>query len=254
MEIIIAKSLTPDESWKGTVRKTKPTILKLDVADSRTIHLFVEGKDVLYSVQKSDRITEDAGYVLTDTATNHSITSWAAEPGSYLISIRAGENSMGARVTISFKNDEEFAAWEEEQAALEEEELEEVQEKIEGKIEDSKEKEAEVTESEALQEAEEIPVNTEEEEDEAETDIERSIRLDVTWDTEEPEIGSTAHVEAVLTGYEDIIYSLQWQYSPDGSYWTDAVGEKQTSINVTLTEDNDNYHWRIVVYAEEPQE
>ena len=119
MEIIIAKSLTPDESWKGTVRKTKPTILKLDVADSRTIHLFVEGKDVLYSVQKSDRITEDAGYVLTDTSTNHSITSWAAEPGSYLISIRAGENSMGARVTISFKNDEEFAAWEEEQAALE---------------------------------------------------------------------------------------------------------------------------------------
>ena len=93
VEIIIAKSLTPDESWKGTVRKTKPTILKLDVADSRTIHLFVEGKDVLYSVQKSDRITEDAGYVLTDTATNHSITSWAAEPGSYLISIRAGKKN-----------------------------------------------------------------------------------------------------------------------------------------------------------------
>ncbi len=232
VEIIIAKSLTPDESWKGTVRKTKPTILKLDVADSRMIHLFVEGKDVLYSVQKSDRITEDAGYVLTDTATNHSITSWAAEPGSYLISIRAGESSMGARVTISFKNDEEFAAWEEEQAALEEE--------------------SDTQESETPEETEKTIEPISEEKKEPET--ERSIDYELTWDTDDPVIGDTAHFNAKLIGYEGLTYTLQWQMSPDKVHWTDIEGETNNTMDIVITPERNETYWRLTVYLEQPQE
>ena len=232
VEIIIAKSLTPDESWKGTVRKTKPTILKLDVADSRMIHLFVEGKDVLYSVQKSDRITEDAGYVLTDTATNHSVTSWAAEPGSYLISIRAGENSMGARVTISFKNDEEFAAWEEEQAALEEE--------------------SDTQESETPEETERTIEPISEEKKEPET--ERSIDYELTWDTDDPVIGDTAHFNAKLIGYEGLTYTLQWQMSQDKVHWTDIEGETNNTMDIIITPERNETYWRLTVYLEQPQE
>lgn len=232
VEIIIAKSLTPDESWKGTVRKTKPTILKLDVADSRMIHLFVEGKDVLYSVQKSDRITEDAGYVLTDSATNHSVTSWAAEPGSYLISIRAGENSMGARVTISFKNDEEFATWEEEQAALEAE--------PQGK------------------EKENIPEENGEEPKEAGTESEtekdllprRSVSMVINWDTDDPVLGDTAHMKAILEGYDGLSYSLQWQNSPDCETWKDISGATGETFDIRITEENNDLYWRILVYLE----
>ena len=111
--IIITKSLTPDESWSGSVRNRKATILKLDVAQAETIHMLVEGKDVCYSVQKADRLTEDAGHTLTDSQTNRSITSWSAEEGSYLISIHAGENSLLARVSITFLSESEFKELEE---------------------------------------------------------------------------------------------------------------------------------------------
>ena len=258
VEIIIAATLTPDQTWSGTARKTKPTILKLDVAEAQTIHMLVEGKDTLYSVQKSDRVTEDAGYVLTDAETNRSVTSFSAEAGSYLISLLAGENSLGARITVTFMNDEQFEAWEAEQEALaaeQQEEQEETGETEEG--EEQGEGEAGETKEGQLEATEPVPETApegENEENEPESETERSILLEVTWDTEEPEIGSTAHVEAILTGYEDVSYSLQWQYSPDGTDWTDAIGETSSSIDVTLTEENDNFHWRIVVYTEVPQE
>ena len=131
--IIITKSLTPDESWSGSVRNRKATILKLDVAQAETIHMLVEGKDVCYSVQKADRLTEDAGHTLTDSQTNRSITSWSAEEGSYLISIHAGENSLLARVSITFLSDSEFKELEEDAG---EDLTEETEEKITNDLSD----------------------------------------------------------------------------------------------------------------------
>lgn len=233
VEIIIAKSLSPDESWSGTVRKTRPTILKLDVAEAEMIHMFVEGKDVLYSIQKSDRITDDAGYTLTDTETNRGITSWDADPGSYLISIRAGENSIGARVAVRFKNDVEFALWEEEQTTLEEANtsVEEVSEEIgsepEGEVEGETENEPESA----------LPA-------------ERHVKLQLTWDTDEPAVGDVAHLRAVMTGYEDIKYSLQWQNSTDGEYWRDIAGETSENLDIMITDEMNNLTWRVMVYVE----
>ena len=270
IEIIIAKSLTPDESWKGTVRKTKPTILKLDVADSRMIHLFVEGKDVLYSVQKSDRITEDAGQTLTDTETNRSITSWAAEPGSYLISIRAGENSMGARVAISFMNDAEFTAWEEEQATPEAEEQgeqeDEIPEETEGEPESAEENPETVEgeprtedgeETETMEtEPETVPEDYEEEENKPESELfpERSVSMQIDWDTDDPAIGDTAHMKAILEGYDGLAYSLQWQNSFDCDTWNDIPGATAETFDIMITEENNDLYWRILVYLEAPSD
>lgn len=236
IEIIIAKALTPEESWNGKVRNNKPTILKLDVAQTRTIHMLVEGKDVCYSVQKSDRITEDAGQVLTDTETNRSITSWTAEAGSYLINIMAGEKSLLAKVTVSFMNDEEFEAWEAEQAALEAEENQ--------------------PEEELPEELKEEPETTPEENPEGNPgdEPERSVFITLSWDTDKPQNGDIAHFRSTLTGYESLIYTLQWQTSWDQDIWTDYLGATGPDLDVTMTDDLDGIYFRLVVFLEDEQE
>ena len=172
---------------------------------------------------------------MTDTETNRSITSWAAEPGSYLISIRAGENSMGARVTISFMNDVEFAAWEEEQVALEAE-LQGVEK--EGIPEEAGE------EQEGIQD---VP-------NEQEPETERSIEIELTWDYKYPIIGDTAHFTSTLTGYQDLTYSLQWQMSWDEEHWMDYPGAIKESLDVAITEELKGAYWRLVVYVEQDEE
>ena len=236
IEIIIAKALTPEESWNGKVRNNKPTILKLDVAQTRSIHMLVEGKDVCYSVQKSDRVTEDVGQVLTDTETNRSITSWTAEAGSYLISLKAGESSFAARVAVTFMTDEQFEAWEAEQVAMEAEKNTE-----------------EETPEEKEDESENNPEETENE-PESVSEIKRDIDFDFSWDTDKPKVGDTAHFKAKLTGYDDVNYSLQWQTSPDCITWTDYPGATTETIDVVITREINHYYWRLVVYVEEQQE
>ena len=239
IEIIIAKALTPEESWNGKVRNNKPTILKLDVAQTRTIHMLVEGKDVCYSVQKSDRITEDAGQVLTDTETNRSITSWTAEAGSYLISIKAGENSFAAKVAVTFMTDEEFATWEAEQAALEPEESnseETVTEETGVEHETITEVKKTVAEDENIPESELLP--------------ERSVSMVIDWDNPTPRLGDTAHMKAVLEGYDGLTYSLQWQNSFDCDTWNDISGATDDTFNVVITEENNDLYWRVLVYLE----
>ena len=236
IEIIITKALTPDESWNGTVRNKKATILKLDVAQAGMIHMFVEGKDVCYSVQKSDRVTEDAGKIMTDSETNRSVTSWSAEAGSYLISIYAGSNSLMSKVKVSFKNDEEFAAWEAEQAVPVIEE--------------------ETPEEDAPEDAKEVPEDAEETENEQEPDpeAERSVFITLSWDTENPKNGDVAHFESTLTGYDGLNYTLQWQTSWDQKTWTDYPAATESNLDVTLTKELDGIYFRLMVFLEEEQE
>ena len=226
MEIIIAKSLTPDESWSGTVRNRKPTILKLDVNQPGTIHMLVRGRNVCCSVQKSDRITEDAEQVPTDSETNRSITTWTAEVGAYLISVRAGESSLMAKAEVSFMNDEEFEAWEAEQAEPDNETAD--------------------PEETVEEESENRP--------ESENKPERSINVEITWDVPDPVIGATAHFSARLNGYEELNYTVQWQYSPDKETWYDLPGETEQTMDVKVTEENNLVYWRIQVFVEDDQE
>lgn len=253
IEIIIAKVLTPEESWNGKVRNNKPTILKLDVAQTRTIHMLVEGKDVCYSVQKSDRITEDAGQVLTDTETNRSITSWTAEAGSYLISIKAGENSFAAKVAVTFMSDEEFEAWGNEQDIID------TKKNTEENIEEVSEDETEVsdiTEQDEMtkKEIDQVHESENNEENRPESETERSIDIYLNWDYEYPIVGDTAHFTSKLTGYDDLSYTVQWQVSLDEENWKDYDGATQENLDVVITEELKGAYWRLVIYVEQDNE
>ena len=229
-EIIIVKSLTPDESWSGTVRR-KPSLLKLTVAQPQTIHMLVEGKDVFYSVQKADRFTEDSAETLTYEETKKGVKSWTAEAGSYLFSIRAGDNSLLAKVAVTFMNDAEFEAWETEQ----------VKDIAEGE-----------NTSEQPEENEQEAEAEEETDSEPQLLPERSVSMVIDWDTDDPVLGDTAHMKAVLEGYDGLTYSLQWQNSIDCETWNDIAGETAESFDVMITEENNDLYWRVLVYLEAP--
>ena len=54
---------------------------------------------------------------------------------------------------------------------------------------------------------------------------------------------------AVLHGYENVTYHLQWQVSTDGTAWTDMAGETGTTTTVLVTEENYLNYWRVLVTA-----
>ena len=107
---------------------------------------------------------------------------------------------------------------------------------------------------------EEQPEETPEEEPEdenrpeSEMEPERHITVDVSWDVPDPIIGDTAHLKATLDGYDELQYTMQWQYSPDKEIWYDIPGETGTAMDVVVTEENNVVYWRILVYVEEEEE
>ena len=70
----------------------------------------------------------------------------------------------------------------------------------------------------------------------------------------DPVIGDTAHFKAIMEGYEELQYTVQWQYSPDESTWYDIPNETNTTMDVVVTPENNIVYWRILVYVEESQE
>ena len=81
-----------------------------------------------------------------------------------------------------------------------------------------------------------------------------SVQISVTWDTEDPQIGDVAHFDSVLTGYESLPYTLQWQTSRDNETWTDYPGATGPQLDVVLTEDMDGVLFRLSVNVESTQE
>ena len=272
VEIVIAKTLQPGQSWNGTIKRKTPTILKLDVDYSRKVFILVEGEDVLASVQKADRYDETVSGTLTDAATKYLVIELNAEAGSYLLSLHAGENSLLAKAAVSVMDQAAYDAWIAEQQEIEEEQPEETAEEPEAVTEDEAEPETDPEqpaeaeteaedEPETEQESEQVPDETTEEETEETseeetedvTEVERNIEVNVTWDVAEPVIGDTAHFHAALSGYEGLEYSMQWQYSLDRKEWTDIAGETNSDMDVVVTEENNLYYWRIVVYLEDEE-
>ena len=225
VEITIAKTLRMGESWDGIVKRKAPTILKLDLDNPQKVYIVLEGKNLWTTVEKSDRREENPPKQMTEADSNRTVLIREAESGSWLVSIGTNEDSLMAKAKVSFMTEEAYRAWEAENIPAEEEEM--------------------------LPDEEQI---ADEEENIPESITERSIDVNVTWDTDDPAIGDTAHFHAALTGYEDLTYSMQWQYSADHKKWTDLAGETMEDMDVVVTEENNVVYWRIVVYVEEDQE
>ena len=268
LEIIITKSLQSGQSWDGKIKRKTPSILKLDFDYAQTVHILIEGHDVLAAVQKADQYTEDAPEQLTDPETDKLIIDLNAEAGSYLLTLRAGENSLLAMVSVSIMTQNEYETWiAENQKEDTEETAEEIEEKSEEETEGTESKEIAEKEMEQSEEAEGEPgevqetIETAEESEAKEGEepeqipvAERSINVDLSWDVPDPMIGDTAHFKAILNGYEGLEYSMQWQYSLNRNDWIDLTGETTDTLNVVVTEENNFFYWRIIVYLEQDEE
>lgn len=78
-------------------------------------------------------------------------------------------------------------------------------------------------------------------------DPNRYIDVYVTFNDQEAVVGSTATLVAVLNGYDNLIYDLQWQQSDDGSTWHDLEGGNQSRVDVVTSTENMNDYWRMQV-------
>ncbi len=290
IEILITKDLKLGQSWEGTVGKTKPAILKLDVERAGTVYMLLESKDAWATVEKADRVTGNAPRNQVNPETEELIYSWEAEAGSYIITVGPIEPNLLAMVKVTFMTAGAYEAWEEAQDNEEEKEPEEEtkteEEPIaENETEDGQDEGTEpnpetkpgtelaeasnAEQSEETSNTENDGMNTEQSDEQeasekaesletvntetTEQPVERSIFVELTWDTDQPHFGDTAHIHATLTGYEGLEYTIQWQVSPDAELWDDIPGENKEDYDVVINLNNNNYYWRVVVYLEEPE-
>ena len=228
VEVIVTRTLGVGQSWEGRSKKTRPAVLKLDVEEEQEIHMIVEGKDVCFSVRKTDEAEENARKYSTDPETKLKVVSWRAEKGSWLITVYPDENSLMVQARVSFPDEEAFAAWEAERKAETEEET-------------PAEEQEETGEEDGEEPALALPEN-------------RSIHIDLKWDTDHPRIGDVAHFDSVITGYENFAYTLQWQISRDEETWTDYAGATAPQLDVELTEELNGAYFRLVIYVESERE
>ena len=254
VEIIITKAVCIGDSWSGAMKKTKPAVLKLDIDHAQEVNLVVLGRHAWITVEKSDQVSENPVRTLTDDETSQTVISWFAEAGSYLITLGPVEPNLMAKANVTIMDDADYGDWKSAQEAQEEyleedeEEPADTEETVDEPEEESKETEEPNDDSENT-----VDEITEENEPESEEDTDRDITIEVTWDVPDPVIGDTAHFKALLTGYEDLEYTIQWQYSPDRETWHDIPNEAQENMDVIVTEENNVVYWRILVFVEEEQ-
>lgn len=106
--------------------------------------------------------------------------------------------------------------------------------------------EEETTEVEAIDEetAEEEPA----EEEEVAEEVERSVTIYVVGGNDKPVYyGDTVTLKAKMVGYDDVKYTVQWQYSTDDENWHDVSGATSESMTLVISEENAAYYWRMNV-------
>ena len=60
-------------------------------------------------------------------------------------------------------------------------------------------------------------------------------------------LGSTVRFTAVLNGYDNAVYSLQWQQSEDGAIWENMQSANSANLEVVASEENMHDFWRVQV-------
>ena len=78
-------------------------------------------------------------------------------------------------------------------------------------------------------------------------DPNRTIDIFASWLNQKPRLGGTVQFDSVLRGYDNAVYTVQWQVSADGEHYTDVEGATGTRYCVEITQDNYECYWRVVV-------
>lgn len=76
---------------------------------------------------------------------------------------------------------------------------------------------------------------------------ERTIDIYYSWKNEKPAIGGEVEFIAVLYGYDNLEYTVQWQQSKDNANWNDIAEANETEHLETITRDNYRDFWRVQV-------
>lgn len=81
----------------------------------------------------------------------------------------------------------------------------------------------------------------------------RAIRIDTNLGgMKQVKEGTVVSLTATLTGFEDDVYTLQWEYSPDGGNTAIAIaGANKRTYAYRLTAENFGYMYRLVVHIED---
>ena len=240
VELVITKAVRVGDSWSGVMKKTKPAILKLDVAQAQQVNLLVQGRHVWIAVEKADRLTENPARTLTENS--KAIISWHAEAGSYLITMGPVEPNLMAKANVSILDDAAYGEW------LAQQQAEEVTE----------EEPAEVTEE--TEEPAEEPGETEESEEPAEETVEE-ISEEETDETEEITEDSAEETAAENEGTEEVSEDITEEESetveeneelPEQETENEADSEEDAELAEEETEVPNNRSIEISVTCDSP--
>lgn len=78
-------------------------------------------------------------------------------------------------------------------------------------------------------------------------DPNRTIKVYIDLGSGALYFGDTISFYAVLNGYDNAVYTLQWQTSKDNENWTDVPGENELRMDLVVTEENYQNWWRVTV-------
>ena len=78
-------------------------------------------------------------------------------------------------------------------------------------------------------------------------DPDRTIDIYYSWNNEAPALGGEVTFIAVLNGYDNLEYAIQWQQSKDTVNWNDVAGATGARYTETITRDNYRDYWRVQV-------
>ena len=113
---------------------------------------------------------------------------------------------------------------------------------------DKPEEDGELDEDFILPEEGELP------EEDAEPEIPEIPEIDfstlsvaISAESDVVELGRDMVLTAILTGFEDLNYTLQWQFSADNANWADVDGATGSTLRVQMNEENRDYFWRVSV-------
>lgn len=110
---------------------------------------------------------------------------------------------------------------------------------------DKPEEDGELDEDFTLPEEGELP------EEDAEPEIPEidfsTLSVAISAESDVVELGRDMVLTAILTGFEDLNYTLQWQFSTDNANWADVDGATGSTLRVQMNEENRDYFWRVSV-------
>ena len=96
-----------------------------------------------------------------------------------------------------------------------------------------------------------LPEEGELPEEDAESEIPEidfsTLSVAISAESDVVELGGDMVLTAILTGFEDLNYTLQWQFSTDNANWANVDGATGSTLRVQMNEENRDYFWRVSV-------